>query len=363
MRLRWEYELPVCEQMLGYEYEGPIHPLGDEVCFVTFDHEYPREVRAEDEGKRGRVLHLHRVEIRSGLGRVTSSRVTECLIPSEWTYIQCGRKLLLHTGYVHEISKAAFEALAWPYLRVAGAVASNRRGTFLQDSGRLIFAGRPGTDMGIDDESKWVRSEEGYIIHPMPRGGDVLYCYDLDALINRWELGLEHTPPRDQYRVGPPAFIGDHIVCDGQDALNWIDPDRGEIDGQVRVPRVDKLFAPLEYEGDLLLAYTNWTTGGVMRYSLADRKVVWRYRRRQYAGNARGELIRQGDVVVWSKGGTEIVGLDVGTGEQLWSLETLWLYTGIDPVSDSLIFGTSGRDGSVCRANPRTGEVAWSHFL
>jgi hypothetical protein len=102
----------------------------------------------------------------------------------------------------------------------------------------------------------------------------------------------------------------------------------------------------------------------VIRYSRSDKKVLWRYRKGFSGPASYCRIYLLDNLVVWVKGETEIIGIDVATGTERWSCPASpWLYTEIHTHDGDLIFGTAGRDGCILRVEGASGKVKWSVFL
>ena len=113
------------------------------------------------------------------------------------------------------------------------------------------------------------------------------------------------------------------------------------------LPRVDRPFSPVEHEGDLLFPYTNWTSGGLIRFDPQRKKVKWQFTKRGRAAPPRGRrLIVAGQTaIITMNGGSSIMGVDLATGKARWTIRAQWLYTPIEVCDSSIIFGTSGGYG------------------
>jgi outer membrane protein assembly factor BamB len=205
------------------------------------------------------------------------------------------------------------------------------RGVFLEQSGNLIFADKV--------------------------AGSV-YCHDVASTVRRWTLEL---PSR--YGVAPIAIYRDQLVCFGPSALNYVDVATGAVVSQQRFPRIDKLYPPVEYEGDLLFAYTNWTSGGLIRFDPTRSEVKWKFTKRGNVSIPRGgPLPVVGRIAILSvNDGSSLVGVDLDSGEVRWTFRAQWLYTPVEVESGSLIFGTAGGHGRhLRRHDAATGETEWA---
>ena len=333
MKIKWEYALPIREQPTDSDYEGPILVSSGKVYFATTRFEHSIEERGRNRAARGSIITVHVVDQQSGAAETLEFSVPERTIPSRWNFIEANARILLNCGPFISVAPATGIVQELPSAIVVG-VKNGSRPTFLHHDGHLFFAAEQ---------------------DPMLRS------FDLNSNALRWEMRLYNTRP---YRLTPPMVIGEDIVCYGRDALNFINPETGEITKSLRIKRIDKVFSPIPVGDDLLLGYSNWSVGGVLRYNQATDRVVWRYRKKFQGPASYCKIWSIGGIVVWVKGETEIIGIDENTGEQAWSFPAApWLYSHIEVIEGNLVFGTAGRDGYLNSVNPATGEANWSVFL
>jgi hypothetical protein len=332
MKIAWEYELPVREEPRDCDYEGPIFATESQILFATFAFAHPREARAKERSRRDYLVTMHSLDSASRSATRTEYKLPRCTIPSSWEFVESGSHLLLYCEPFLAVSPCPGDT-GLPVVEVV-AVKKAARPHFLLFNEHLIFAGGK-----------------------LPR----LYSVDLKRRRIAWELDLKGQKP---YAVGPPFLLGGQIVCHGRDALQFIDPARGTVTDTLSLPRIDKLYSPLAVGDDLLIGYTNWQAGGVVRCSRAERKIVWKYRKNFSGPASYCRIWLLGDVVIWVKGETEIIGIDAATGSQRWShAASPWLYSEIDLRDGDLIFGTAGRDGYLQRLDAATGKPKWVVFL
>jgi outer membrane protein assembly factor BamB len=272
------------------------------------------------------VLELHRVTPNGNATRMELFPSTT-IIAQSWSFLPIGQLLLLHVGDFHSVTDCR---------RLDNAPGVNAS----HGAGRGIF---------------FQRDERLYFV-----GGGQLYCYDVVRDTCSWTLDLNSSR---SYQAGPLALQQDRLICYGRDALNFIDPASGTVEKQLTLPRIDKLYPPREYEGDLLIAYTNWTTGGLVRLDAETNEIKWRFKSKGRVAVPRGgDLPVVGDIAVVSiNDGSSLVGVDLRTGDARWTYRSQWLYTPIAVDGGSLIFGTSGGYGRHLRRHRAdSGETEWA---
>lgn len=326
MRVRWVYELARQSEDAPDDSNAPLHWDGQAVLVPISRFEHDRETRGKDPSARGCVLDVHRVSLDGNAAR-TELRTSSTLIAQHWSFLKVGERLLLHVGPFYSLPDG--KKLAEVPVVEAGNVG---RGLFLQRQGRVFFA----------DGKR-----------------DKLYSYDFTHEICHFTLDLKGSKP---YPIGPIAFFGDQLICYGRDALNYIDWASGTITRHQTLPRIDKLYPPVEYEGDLLFAYTNWSSGGLLRVDPVTNKPRWKFTTRGGGAVPRGgPLPVVGDIAVLSvNDGSSLIGVDLETGKARWTYRAQWLYTPIEVDGASIIFGTAGGYGRhLRRHNAQTGETEW----
>ena len=321
MRLEWQYELPATAEVRDYQFASPICAVGGQVYFPT---------RAWMPGEREAVT-VHRVDVRTSRAEevVWDYPTAKIGMPSEWSFIRHGEALILSCPRFLQLLPERRELEGYGAPKVAGN-RSTGRGTFILWDGRLIFA----------DQRR-----------------AMLHCFDLASHEPVWETDLGHS---EHYPLGPPALCGETLWCYGGAGLHGIDPRTGEIERTLRIRHIDKLHPPIREGDDLLMGYTNWSVAGVVRYSLEEGRVVWRYRRNTSGPSYHASLLRYEDVVVWVRGENGIVGVDVETGQARWEVAAApWLYSELELVDGLAVYGTAGRDGFIQALDVTTGELAW----
>lgn len=328
MRILWTYELPKQGNDAPGSSEAPLCWDGQAVLVPISNFEHGRDRRAKDMLARGYRFDVHRVRA-DGNGTLTSFRTSSMLTPQSWSFLRIGDELVLHVGTFHTLpgNEASLG------MSCVNASDGAGRGIFIQHGGYLVFA---------DSETNCV------------------HCYDTDRKACNWTLDLRNT---HRYRVGPVAIYHDQVVCHGRDALNYIDLATGHIERQQAFPRIDKLYPPLEYEGDLLFAYTNWTSGGLIRFDPKENKVRWKFKTRGRTAIPRGgPLPVAGKTAILSlNDGSSLVGVDLDNGSVRWTYRAQWLHTAIEVCGPSMIFGTSGGYGRHLRRHQaETGETEWA---
>jgi outer membrane protein assembly factor BamB len=113
-----------------------------------------------------------------------------------------------------------------------------------------------------------------------------------------------------------------------------------------------------------LLGYTNWTNAGILKYHLSTKQIVWRHKRKFEGPQGRYRIYKEGNRVFWVKNGTELICLDVETGDELYALRTSpWLYTDLQFCQNLILYGTAGADGYFNVLDIETGKLKWSAFL
>ena len=282
MRIRWTYQLPEPGGDAPDSSGAPLHWDGRAILVPISNFEHGRERRADDPSARGYRFDVHRVQL-DGRGAFESFSVSEMLIARSWSFLELGRDFVLHLGTFHSLPGGA-KLAAMPS---ADACDGAGRGVFLKHQGNLLFA----------DGSE-----------------NTVYCHDLGSKAQKWTLELPNT---HSYRIGPLALYRGKLVCYGRDALNYIEPTTGSIEHQQAFAGIDKLYPPVEHEGDLLFAYTNWTSGGLLRFDAVQQRVKWKFTKRGSVAIARGgPLPVVGRTAILSlNDGSSLVGVDLNSGK------------------------------------------------
>lgn len=192
--------------------------------------------------------------------------------------------------------------------------------------------------------NSWLLKDNRLYLAIGHRPFEKLLCIDLDSLEILWTLKTGCTK---NYRAGAISFFEGKIACYGLDQLLFIDPDNGQIVHSIKLSRIDKLFCPIRQEdGTLLMGYTNWTNAGILRYDPLSGKILWRYKRKFEGPLSNCKIYLTGPCVYWTKNDTELICLDIASGEEIGRVRTApWRYTDLCFEEKYLLFGTSGADG------------------
>ena len=192
--------------------------------------------------------------------------------------------------------------------------------------------------------------------------GTILKCFSLDSFDLLWELSLRSSK---SYCGGEMTVFEQSITCFGRDALLFIDPADGTILNQIQIPRIAKLYHPIRTtDGNLLLGYTNWTNAGILKYDVKQSKVLWRHKRKFEGPQLDCRLYCFEDLVYWVKNETELICLDMESGEERFARRTTpWLYTTLNFVGDRVLYGTAGANGFFNCIDARSGDECYSIFL
>ncbi len=315
MELLWRYDLPTEETSQDYQFAGPVLIKDEKVFFLTPD---IREVQ------------LHVVEATSG--REISVHKLPCMqtvTARNYLLLDIGRGVLVYAGGWDFWQDGAVSPVA--SMMGKGKLLEHLR---IGDSLYLVCAGR---------ETKLLR-------------------LDLDTLCIRWEIDISNTK---HYGPGSLWVCDGKLSCYGRDALLFLDMESGDICARLKLPRIDKLFCPVVLPGgQLLMGYTNWTNAGILRYDLVSGKILWRHKRKFEGPQNKCRIYPLGDRVIWVKNGTELICLDIESGEECYSLRTdPWLYTELHEVGGQRLYGTAGADGYLTSLDPVTGQKTWSVFF
>ena len=192
--------------------------------------------------------------------------------------------------------------------------------------------------------------------------GFSLYCFDLDTFENQWIIDTMNSKP---YRVDEIIMFEQTIACYGRDSLLFIDPLSGEIQNQIKIPRIDKLFHPIRTgDGNLLIGYTNWSNAGVIKYDVHTGKVIWRHKRKFEGPQLNCKLYTYENYVYWVKNDTELICLNIDTGDEVFTRRTTpWIYTDLRFDDDKIMYGTAGANGYFNCINARSGLEYCSVYL
>ncbi len=319
MEIAWAYPLPTNEFSRDKHFESPILVIGDFVYFVS------ESIRMSSYSKA-----LHVIDKNSGKGEIHLLRNTNHLLPKDYFFFPYDGKAVLYTG---------------DFVLLQGAV--------LLKTLRFCEKG-PVTSHLLDNNHLYVSCQQHKHCS--------LYCIDLEQLSVVWEIDISNTKP---YRAGELSFCDSKIACSGRDQLLFICPESGEITQTIKIARIDKLFCPLRLDDDtLLIGYTNWSTAGILKYQLSTQKTLWRHKRKFEGPQLRCKIYHHKDHAYWVKNDTELIRVDVNTGEEQTHLRTSpWLYTDLRLFQNGFLYGTAGADGFLNYFDGTTGQLKWSVFL
>jgi|GEM_PF-3296240 len=307
MKLTWEYPLVTDEHSQDYEYEAPIILHGECVFYAC---------------KQPRTIDFHIIKSQTGEGRVHSFPATPFVLPHKWFAFVHDDHVIYYAG---ELIKADCTHIVHS-IKLAGNVTSHLLcGNYL-----LVVC-------------------------------DKLYSIDLNTFSVAWELDLSSEK---LYRTGELARFGEWVSCYGQNQLLFIDPQSGRVMDSIRIPRINKLYHPVALDDDtLLIGYTNWTNAGILKYRRSTKEIVWRHKRRVEGPQLTCRIWHEGNHSYWVKNDTELICIDDDTGEEVFQLRTTpWLYTDLQFMDGSILYGTAGANGYINRLNTRTGQMQWSVY-
>lgn len=310
MKIRWDYPLHYCEDRGSDRCEGPIHIQGKWLYFVSCDRTPILHILDRDTGTGRRILLCH-----------------EIILASDCFFLSCGDDVILYSRDL--------------YLLRDGQL---HRDLPFSERGRLV--------------SHLLLGDRLYLVFKGITAS--LACVDIRKMHILWEADIRND---SYYTVGPVTLLGDRLACFGRDKLLYLDPDTGAILGELKLPRIGKLFQPTDLgNGKLLLGYTNWSNAGVLCMDTSTKKVLWRHKRNFEGPLLRCSYLLHGDRIFWVKNDTELCCVSCTDGTELYRRWTdPWLYSDLEAAPEGLIFGTSGGDGFLRCLDPQTGEDRWSH--
>ena len=319
IEIAWEYPLPTNEHSRDGHFESPILVIGDVVYFVSKSLRMPGCTRV-----------LHTVNAKSGKGKLHPLRDVDHLLSKDLFFFDYDGNAVLYTG---------------DFVLLQGDV--------LLKTLRFCEKGHVTSHL-LENHRLYVSCQQ--------YNHSSLCCIDLEHLSVVWEIDISNTK---RYRAGELSFCDGTIACTGRDQLLFVCPENGEIVRTIKIPRIDKLFCPLRLDDDaLLIGYTNWSSAGILKYQPSTQKVLWRHKRKFEGPQLRCKIYRRKDRAYWVKNDTELIGVDVDTGEEQTQLRTSpWLYTDLYPVRDGFLYGTAGADGFLNHFDCTTGQLKWSVFL
>ncbi len=316
MKLKWEYILPTDERCSEYYYESSISAVGQYIYYVST-------------GVRCAFLHI--IDKENGSGHTIPLPYQNTLLSSKHFSFIWNGQCIFYTGDLLCIQKQGITQELPLFEK--GEVVSR-----LQRENRLFLT-----------------------IMKNPQNAS-LCCIDLEIFTVDWEINISNSK---NYVPGSLMFFEDNLVCYGKDLLLYIDPEIGTILDTLKLPRIDKLFYPIRLDADtILLGYTNWTNAGILKYNLSTKQIVWRHKRNFEGPQGCCQIYKKDNRVFWVKNSTELICLDVETGDELYALRTSpWLYTDLQFDQNLILYGTAGADGYFNALDIGTGKLKWSTFL
>lgn len=315
MELKWEYPLPTNVNSKDYQYESPILENGKYVYFVN-------------ESERWQKLHIVDIKTGTGCSRLLQKSVN--VLPSNHFSFSYGNKVVIYAGDLHFIQSG--EVLRTIDFAQKGEITS-----YILIHNRLYVSCSNGKNAS-------------------------LCCINLDKMIFVWDLDISNSK---LYRAGEITLFDGLISCYGRDQLLLICPDSGKIVNALKISRIDKLFCPIRLDNDtMLIGYSNWTNAGILKYQISTKKVLWRHKRKFEGPQLKCKIYRSKDKAFWVKNSTELICVDIESGEELHQLRTTpWLYTDLQFYQDNILYGTAGADGYLNCLDCETFRFRWSAFL
>ncbi len=316
MKTLWEYDLPTSERPNDYDYESPILIRNGFVYYIS------RSVNDQ------KLLHL--IDMKNGTGRTQLLQAENLCLPNEYFFIEYKEQVILYADDLFIYHKGELDK----------AVELTRKGsvkTHLLLENRLIMSCSKKQDV-------------------------LLCCYDLDTRCVEWEMDITNS---SNYIAGELAICENLITCYGRDQLLFLECDTGNIAYSIKLSRIDKLFCPIKIDNEnMLIGYTNWTNAGILKYNFRKKEIVWRHKRKFQGPQLKCKIYQQNDLVFWVKNSTELIALNIETGDERYHLQTApWLYTDLQFLQNDFIYGTSGADGYINSVETKSGERKWSVFL
>ena len=310
MNIEWTFDLPTNEKSQDYHYESPIFIKDENLYFISYDH--------------SAVLHI--IDENTGVEKKQIECKGHSVITSKYFFESYQNKIILYTGELWILENEHLKKLMSDPI-------DDEINSYVLIGQKFIFADR-----------------------------SFLRCIDLESQNTEWEISISNTK---NYRAGEICLFEDAVACYGNDRLLFIDSANGAVKNQIKISRVDKLFAPVKVDDrTMLIGYTNWTNAGVIRYDIIDQKVLWKSKRSFEGPLLRCKLFLKEDLIYWVKNDTELIGLDISTGEERHCAKTTpWIYT--DPIffNSYLVYGTAGRNGYFVNLNAKSGKERWNIFL
>lgn len=329
MRILWRVQLPQPIGGFAGVARAPLHWDGDELWLPTKEFKHAREERARDPDRRGTRARVFRFGA-DGRFEARGFDVGRIQISSSWSFLELGARLVLHVGVFLDMPGGE-------PIRTLAPVSAGL------GPGRLIH-----------------RIHGDCFVYVHPGQSCAVHCNDLATLESRWSVSYENT----QFGAAPVLFAHDRVFCFARDAASSIDLATGEIVEQWTLPRIGKLYPPIEYDGDLLFPYGNRRSGGLLRFDPVRERVKWKCSQRTVPDFWNGPLTVVGRVGVLSLNeGQVLVGIDLESGDELWRFRA-GLSTEIEVRGDSILFGTGRMAGHHLRRHDvTTGETEWQVAL
>ena len=317
MEIKWQCPLPTNEHSVDYRYESPILILGDWLYFAM----------PEEEGTR--IYHLHK---ETGEGMCRTVRRPNPLLPHDYFFLAYENTAVLYTGDLH-------------FFRGDTLV----KRLYIQSGGKGKVV------------SHLVYGDALYLICSNGRT-QTLESVDLKAMEWGQSMDISKSTP---YQPGSLEVFGDQISFFGRDQLLFVDPSDFTISRGLTLPRIGKLFCPIPLDGDtMVLGYTNWSNAGILKYSTATKKILWRNKRNFEGPQLNCKVYLHNGRALWVKNGRELIAVDIDTGEEKYCVPTLpWAYTDLRFWGDRILYGTAGANGYLNCVHSETGEILWSVFL
>lgn len=315
MQQKWAIGLPTDEYSTDYQCESPIGILGDWLYFAVPDHS---------------VTRIYVIHKETGDGVYRSPRRIHAPLPHDYIFLSYGDMAILYTEYLF-------------FFR-----------------GDTLIKKLPVQDKG-QVESHLLYGDTLYLVC---NRGRIRTIETVDLKTQEWSQSLDISQSIF-YRPGPLSLCGNWITCYGRDQLLFIDPEELTISHSLSLPRITKLFCPIPLDEDtLLIGYTNGTNAGLLKYSTATKKILWRHKRKFEGPQLKCKFYLHKGKALWVKNERELIAVDVETGEEAYSVPTLpWAYTDLRFEGDRILYGTAGANGYLNCIHSETGEKLWSVYL
>lgn len=310
MKIEWTFDLPTDENSQDYHYESPILVKDNSLYFISHR---PKSV-------------LHVIDTETGAEKCRIECAGRSVISEKCFFAEYQDKIIVYTGEL------------WLY-----------------ENEGLSKISR----VSIDDDINSYILKDNYFIFA---DRSFLWCLNLDLQKLEWKHNISNTT---LYKAGDICLFENAVACYGNDRLLIIDIVSGAIKDQIRISRINKLFMPIRLdERTLLIGFTNWSNAGILKYDTTDQKVLWKSKRSFEGPLPRCKIYRQDNLAYWVKNDTELVCVDIDTGEERYCVKTTpWLYTEPLFIKHCLMYGTAGRDGYFVNLDAQSGKEKWSIFL